>query len=101
MRSRRPGSRRTRATRASAFRWSAPAPFGREQQEQDVDRLSVEGLEIDRPLEPGEETEQAVEFWQLAVGNRDALADAGRAQTLALQQRLEDRAVVESVSFAA
>ena len=30
-------------------------PLGREQQEDEIDRLAVEGLEVDRPLEPGEQ----------------------------------------------
>ncbi len=90
-----PGSRRTRATWASAFRWSAPAPLGRQQQERDVHRLTVQGLEIDRPVEPREQAEQAVETRQLAVRDGDALPDPGRAQPLALEQRVEDRPLVE------
>ena len=68
----------------------------REQQEEQVDRLAVEGLEVDRLVEAREQAEQAVELRQLAVRDGDAVADAGRAEALALQQRLEDRALVEA-----
>ena len=43
-----PGSRRCRAMRASALRWSAPAPSGASSRKIEVDRLVVERLEVDR-----------------------------------------------------
>ena len=67
--------------------------FRREQQEDQIDRLAVERLEIDRPLQPRKQPEQLVELRQLAVRNGDAVADAGRAELLALQQDFEDRAL--------
>ena len=65
--------------------------FRREQQKHQIDGLAVERLEIDRPLEPREQSEQLAELGQLAVRNGDAVADAGRAELLALLQDLEDR----------
>ena len=53
---------------------------------------AVRGLEIDRPLEPGEDAENALALGELAVRNGDAVADAGRAEPLALQDRIEDLA---------
>ena len=50
----------------------------------------VERLEIDRPLQPREHAEDALAFGELAVRDGDAVADAGRAQPLALQHRVED-----------
>ena len=35
--------------------------LGRKQQEQEIDRLAIEGLEVHRLLEPGRETEEALE----------------------------------------
>ena len=68
--------------------------FRGEQQEHEVNRLAVHGLEIDRALQPREQAEQLVELGQLAMGNGDAIADRGGAKFLALQQDLEDRALV-------
>ena len=65
----------------------------REQHEDEVDRLVVERIEIDRAREPRKDADQPVERAQLAVRDGDALADAGRAQALALQQRVEDLAL--------
>ena len=42
--------------------------FRGEQQEQEVDRLAVEGLEVDRLLEARDQAEQAVEFGSLPCG---------------------------------
>src|SRR5690606_10734507 len=70
--------------------------FGRGQQEDEVDRLAVEGLEVDRPFEPCEEAEQPVDPGRLAMGNGNAVADAGGAEALALEQRFEDVPFVEA-----
>ena len=67
--------------------------LGREQEEDEVDRLVVERLEIDRLREPREQAEDAVEARELAVRDGDAAADAGRAELLALQKRIEDLAL--------
>src|ERR1700741_4730144 len=60
--------------------------FGREQQKDEIDRLSVKRLEIDGPREPGKEAEQLVELRKLAVRDRDPVADARRTELLALLQ---------------
>ena len=65
----------------------------RKQEENQIDRLVVERFEIDRPVEAREQTEQLVELGQLAMRNGNAIADAGRAQLLTLQQDLEDLAL--------
>src|SRR5262245_1602393 len=67
--------------------------FWREQQEDEIDRLAVERLELDRAVQPREQAEQMLELGQLAMRYGDAIADAGRAQLLALHQGLEDRAL--------
>ena len=69
-------------------------PFGREQQEDQVHRLAVERLKVDRAVEPGEQADQLLELRQLAVGNRDAVADPRAPELLALDQRLEDQPLV-------
>ena len=68
--------------------------FGREQQKNQIDRLTVERLEIDRPVEPREQPEQPLQLGELAMRDGDTVADAGRAELLALHENLEDRALV-------
>ena len=70
-----------------------PRRLGREQQEDEVHRLLVDGVEIDRRFEPREHAEELLEAGQLAVGNGDAVAHARRAQPFALEQHLEDLAL--------
>src|SRR5437588_12957520 len=64
--------------------------FRGEQQKDQIDRLAVERLEVDRPIEPREQAEQSLELGQLAVRDRDAIADAGRAELLTLLQDFQD-----------
>ena len=68
--------------------------FRSKQQEYKIDRLAIERLEIDRPIEPRKQTKQLVELCELAVRDGDAVADAGRAELLTLQQDLVDGAFV-------
>src|SRR5690606_30754218 len=68
----------------------------REQQEDEIDRLVVEGLEIERLRQTREQAENARQAGQLAMRDGDAVADAGRAELLPLEQRLEDLALVET-----
>ena len=70
--------------------------FRRQQQENQIDRLIVERLEIDRPVEPGEQSEQPGQSGHLAVRNGDAVADRGRAELFALHQDVENRPLVLS-----
>ena len=70
--------------------------FRREQQEHDIDRLAVDRVEIDRLGKPREDADDALQPGELAVGNGDALAEPGRAQPLALQQHVEDVALLEA-----
>ncbi len=65
--------------------------LGRQQNADQVDRLFVDGVEVDGRLEPGKERVEPVQVGQLAVGDRDTVADPGRAQSLALDQDLEYR----------
>src|ERR1700730_12964877 len=73
--------------------------FRRQQQEDQINRLTVERLEIDRAREPREQAEQLVELGELAVRNGDPVADAGRAELLPLQQNLENGALVLPAQF--
>ena len=70
--------------------------FGRQQQEDQIDRLIVDRFEIDRLFKPGKQPVQALKFGQLAVRNGDALAHAGCAEPFALEQHVEDLALVET-----
>jgi hypothetical protein len=64
--------------------------FRCEQQEDEVDRLVVERLEIDRALQPCEETKESAEFRKLAMRNRHTTTDAGRAELFALKQDFQN-----------
>ncbi len=75
--------------------------FRGEQQKHKIDRLAVERFEIDGFFEPGENAVDAAEFRQLAVRDRDAIPDAGRAETLPLQEDFENFPAVLPVIFAA
>ena len=69
-----------------------PGVFRGDQHENEIDRQAVQSLEIDRALEPCENAENPVALGELAMGNGDAVADPGRAQPLALQDRIENLA---------
>ena len=83
-------SRSTRAILRQRLEVIGAGAFGRKQQEHQIDRLVVQRLEIDRRIEPREDAGDALHAGELAVRNGDAVADPGRAQTLALQDRVED-----------
>src|SRR5215470_4843149 len=67
--------------------------FRREQQKHEIDRLTVERLELHGSLESRKQSEQLTELRQLAVRNGDAVTDAGRTELLALLQNLQDRSL--------
>src|SRR6266699_4310094 len=67
--------------------------FRREQQKYEIDRLTVERLELHGPFETRKQSEQLIELRQLAVRNGDAVTDAGRTELLALLQNLQDRSL--------
>ena len=85
------GSRSTRAIARERLEVIRAGAFRRQQQEHDIDRLIVQRLEIDRGVQPRENARNAVEIGEFAVRNGDSLADAGRAETLTLQDRVENR----------
>ena len=77
--------RSSRETRASARRCSTPeASFGREEREDQVDRLVVDGIEIDGVLQAHEDAAQAREALEARVRRGDAVAHAGGAGLLPL-----------------
>ena len=59
--------------------------LGRDQQEEDIDRLAVQGREIDAAARQGDRADQAMERRMPRVGNRHALTDARRAELLAAE----------------
>src|SRR5262249_38402152 len=67
--------------------------FRREQQKHEIDRLTVECLELHGSLESRKQSEQLVELRQLAVRNGDAVTNAGRTELLALLQNLKNRSL--------
>src|SRR4051794_24829084 len=76
-----------RAARAGQRLEMVGARIGRRQDEEDeVDRKSVDRLEVDRRRQPREEADDPVEPLELGVGNRSAGAEAGRAGLLAFRE---------------
>ena len=68
--------------------------LGRQQKKQHVDGFAVQRLEIDRLLQPCEQPEEPLQLRQLAMRDRDTLADPGRAEPLALKERVKDLPLV-------
>jgi len=66
-----------------------PGPFGREQQEHQVDGLVVQRIEIHGRFQPCEHAGDMLDADDLAVRDGDAIADAGRAEPFPLQDGLE------------
>src|SRR3546814_19501943 len=66
--------------------------FRCQQHEDQVDRVFVDGIEVDRRLQAGEQPIETVQLRQLAVRDADAGADAGGAPPLALPQARDQRA---------
>ena len=74
----------------------AAGVIGRQQQEDEIDRLAVVGLEVDRIIQAREQAQDVAQAGELDVRDGDAAAEARRAEALALQQRVEDLAEVET-----
>ena len=64
--------------------------FRCQQQEDEVNRLVIERLEIDRALQPCEETKESAQFRKLAMRNRHTTTDAGRAELFTLKQDFQN-----------
>src|SRR5580704_14304061 len=62
----------------------AARAFGKQQQRNDIDGLSIDGIVIDRLLETGEQAERRQNVLKPRVRYRHAAADAGRSELLAL-----------------
>src|ERR1700745_1048042 len=65
--------------------------FGRQQQKNKVDRLIVERVKIDRPLEARKQSEQSRQIRHFPVRNGNAVADRGGAELFPLHQDVEYR----------
>ncbi len=64
--------------------------FRRDQHEHEVDGQAVGRLVVDGPLQPRKDAEDLLAFRELPMRHRRAVADAGRAEALALEDRIED-----------
>ena len=73
--------------------------FWREKQKYKVNGLIVQSLEIDRLIETCENADDGVDACELAVRYGDAIADAGRAEALALQDNIENFPLRKSCDF--
>jgi hypothetical protein len=60
--------------------------FRRQQYKHKIDRLAIDGIEIDRRAKPCKQAIDTVQGCDLAMRNGNALPDPRRAQLLALQQ---------------
>src|SRR6476659_10761525 len=70
--------------------------FRGEQQKHDINRSAVDGVEIDRLGKPRADAGDALQPSELAVRDGNALAKPGRAEPLALQERVEDVALLQT-----
>src|SRR5262245_12436166 len=68
----------------------------REQQEHNIDRRAVDRIEINRFGKPSANAGDALQPGELAVRYRDALAEPSRSKALALEQRVEDIALLQA-----
>ena len=57
--------------------------------------LDVEPAALDGEADAGEDADDALQALKLAMRNGDAVAEPGRAQPLALQQDIEDVALLK------
>lgn len=73
-----------------------PASAGRQQQADDIDRLAVDRLEGDGPVEPGKQAERPLQPGDRRMRDRHAVSDAGRAEGLAPAQRGADGLHIEA-----
>src|SRR5262245_6739933 len=64
--------------------------LGRDEQDEHVDRLAVEAVEAHPRARQGHGADEAVHAAVLGVGDGHAAADAGGAEQLALEDRLDD-----------
>ena len=72
----------------------------RQQQEDEVDRAAVDRLVIDRLAQPREQAIDPRQALDLAVRDRDALAEPGRAQLLALVEARQHRRRIDAEPLA-
>jgi hypothetical protein len=68
--------------------------FRRKQEKDEIDRLTVERLEIDRPVKPRKQSEQPCQICHFSVRDGDAVADRRRTEFFPLHQNVKDRALV-------
>jgi len=68
--------------RASALKMVGARAFRRQQQKHQIDGLAIHRFEIDRALEPREQSKQFSSLGNFAVRNGDAIADGGRSEFL-------------------
>ncbi len=64
--------------------------LGGQQDANQIDRLLVDRLEVDRRLQAGEHRLQVGQLGKLTVRDGDAVAHTGRAKPLALHEDIED-----------
>jgi len=72
------------------FQMIRASPFRSQQQEHQIHRLVIDGLEVDGFDQSGKNTDQTIKSNEFAVRNRDAMADSGRSEPFALQQCVEN-----------
>ena len=66
-----------------------PGILRREQREDEVDRLPVDRIEIERLLEPQEHADHRLQTVQTRMRQRHAMPHAGGAERLAFLQRVD------------
>ena len=81
------GLRSLRAIAASAPSWSpAGAPFRQQQQKNDIDRLTIDSIEVERLAQAHQNAERLLHLLEPRMRYRRAAAHSGRAELLALEK---------------
>lgn len=84
------GSRRARRNSGQGLEVIRAGTLGREQQENQIDRLVVQCFEIDRRFKTCENTGDLMNAVELAMRNGDAVAHTGGAELFTLEDDVEN-----------
>ena len=76
-----------------------PRVFGREQGKDQIHRLPINGIIIQRPLQPQKDAADPVDFFEPGMRQGEPMSHAGRPQAFALLQPLDDGRSREAIGL--
>ena len=68
----------------------AASLFRNEQETHEINRAIIDGVKIDRPLQPGKQAKKMIQAGNASVRQGDSLANTSRPQHFPRAQRLEN-----------